>query len=389
MKNAASGFQSRLFVKVILGFLIILFVWMSVFLISNQAIMMRNFRVQLQQYEERNQGQGDGAGQNRAVPLREHMLPLFQRATASAIRIATIVSFVIAIVASLLLTRYLVGPVQDMYHAAKRIADGHYSERVKLPEALPVENYDEWQLFALQFNQMAKSLEDVETLRRELIGNVAHEMRTPLTTIKGYMEGLIDGVLEATPENYNKIFKEADRLQHLVADLQELSRVESNAIELDLQPVPVSKIIETNVERTRHIFDDRGISLSVEVPETLRPVLADEERVHQVMINLISNALRYTPEGGAVRLSAREEGDYVRFIVADNGIGIPREHLRHIFDRFYRVDKSRARESGGSGIGLTIAKHLVESHGGEILAESPGEGQGSTFSFTLPVSRLD
>jgi histidine kinase len=236
---------------------------------------------------------------------------------------------------------------------------------------------------------MAAQLEHIEATRRELIGTVAHELRTPLASIKGSMEGLIDGVLPAETSIFQRIYREADRLQRLVYDLQELSRVEAGAFDLNVKPVPVADLVESTVARLGYQFEEKGVVLETDISDYLPPVGADEDRIGQVMLNLVGNALQYTPAGGQVRISGRRQGAEVRVSVSDSGIGITTEHLALIFTRFYRVDKSRARAGGGSGIGLTIAKHLVEAHGGCIWAESPGPGQGSTFTFTLPVTARD
>jgi histidine kinase len=224
-------------------------------------------------------------------------------------------------------------------------------------------------------------------MRRRLIGDVTHELRTPLTAIKGSMEGLIDGVLPSSTETFEQIHQEADRLNRLVDDLQELSRVEARAYPLDLRPVDVASLVGTISKRLGFQFEDKGVTLTSSLPPSPMRVLADEDRIVQVLTNLAGNALQYTPSGGSVALSVQSVDDTVQFVVKDTGLGIPSEHLAHIFDRFYRVDKSRSRVRGGSGIGLTIARHLVEAHGGRIWAESKGEGQGSTFFFTLPASK--
>jgi signal transduction histidine kinase len=219
-----------------------------------------------------------------------------------------------------------------------------------------------------------------------LIGDVSHELRTPLTAIKGSMEALIDGVLPAEPETFEQIYQEADRLQRLVNDLQELSRVESGAFKLDLQPLFLADLLKTVTIRLDRQYAEKGVRLEIDIPSDLAEIMADADRLSQVLFNLVGNALQYTPAGGQVTVAVRRQGGEVQVSVKDTGIGIAAEHLPHVFDRFYRADLSRARVSGGSGIGLTIAKHLVEAHGGRIWAESLGEGKGSTFVFTLPVA---
>jgi histidine kinase len=242
---------------------------------------------------------------------------------------------------------------------------------------------DELAQLALSFNQMADRLDQTETMRRQLIGDVAHELRTPLTTIKGSMEGLMDGVLPPGEETYFRVHQEADRLERLIMDLQELSRVEANAVDLHFEQVNLERLVRATVDRLRRQFEDKNVAVEIDLPDSLPPVKADSDRIQQVLLNLVGNALQYTPEHGSVLITARLIGAEIEVTVRDTGIGISPEHLPHVFTRFYRVEKSRSRAGGGSGIGLTIAKHLVEDHGGRIWVESAGVGQGSTFHFTL------
>ncbi|MFT3890720.1 MAG: ATP-binding protein [Anaerolineales bacterium] len=272
--------------------------------------------------------------------------------------------------------------MQTLSIASQNIAEGHYDQRVQ------VDGSDEIAQLATSFNQMAVQLEQVESMRRQLIGDVTHELRTPLTSIKGYMEGLVDGVLHSTPETFDQIHREADRLSRLVDDLQELSRVEAKAYPLDLRSVTVSNLVQTTVKRLTPQATAKRITLRSNLPADLPPLLADEDRITQVLVNLAANAIQYTPEGGDVTISAVRVNDEVQISVKDTGIGIPPEHIGNLFTRFYRVDKSRSRQAGGgSGIGLTIARHLVEAHGGRIWAESQGEGMGSTFTFSLKIAK--
>jgi two-component system sensor histidine kinase BaeS len=287
----------------------------------------------------------------------------------------------VAILISLFFSRRILHPLRAMMQASQRIADGHYQERVTVGSA------DELGQLAARFNQMAEKLEQVEAMRRQLIGDVSHELRTPLTAIKGSMEGLMDGILPATDETYQQIHQEADRLNHLVDDLQELSRVEAGAYDLDLRLTQIVPLMETLAKRFRQQFKEKRVRLDLNLPADLPSVLADEHRILQVLTNLTGNALQYTPEGGTVAISAVRDNRTVRITIRDTGVGIAPRHLAHLFDRFYRVDKSRSRAAGGgSGIGLTIVKYLVEAHGGEISVESEGIGKGSAFLFTLPVA---
>jgi len=287
----------------------------------------------------------------------------------------------VALVVSFIFSRSILGPVSVMTNASQRIAEGHYDERV------PLRGDDELNQLAGSFNQMAEQLEQVESMRRQLIGDVAHELRTPLTAIKGSAEALMDGVLPASDETYLQIHAEAERLSHLVDDLQELSRVESRATQLTIHPADSTALIQTVTKRLQHQFDEKRVTLTSSLPHDPIMILADEDRIIQVLTNLIGNALQYTSENGAVTVSIERDKTEARISVRDTGFGIPADQLTHIFDRFYRVDKSRSRAHGGSGIGLTIAKHLVEAHGGKIWAESIGENKGSVFTFTLPLAK--
>jgi len=321
------------------------------------------------------QGNGPGRG------MMSDLFSSFQASFNEALLLALLAAGMVAILVSLLLSRGVVAPVRAITAASQRIADGHYTERVQAAVK------DELGQLAHSFNQMAEKLEQVEAMRRQLIGDVSHELRTPLTAIKGSMEGLMDGVLPATPETYHLIHQEADRLARLVDDLQELNRVEAGSYPLDIRSLAVSTLVKTTLKRLVAQAQAKRIELRSDIPGDLPPVLADQDRITQVLTNLLGNALQYTPERGQVTILSTQHGDEIHISVVDTGVGIPAEHLPHLFTRFYRVDKSRSRQAGGgSGIGLTIARHLVEAHGGRIWAESGGEGQGSSFSFTLKVA---
>ena len=328
----------------------------------------------------------------------------FMAAVNEILAVAALAALLAAALISSFVARRIVGPVRQMMHASRRMAAGDYHERVHVP------GEDELGALAQSFNQMAETLEQTEQRRLDLIGNVAHELRTPLTSIRGIMEGLVDGVLPAEPSAYMRVQREVSRLQRLVNDLQELSRAEAGQIAIAPRRVSPVELVHAVAERLRPQFEDKGVDLHIKVPSHLPQVWADPDRIIQVLINLLGNALHYTPPGSRVIVQCSVNSDQssvtsnqqenlliadhrslitdhcLLFTVRDSGIGIPPEHLPHIFERFYRVDKSRSRAGGGSGIGLTIARHLVEAHGGRIWAESAGAGQGSTFFFTLPLA---
>ncbi len=304
----------------------------------------------------------------------------FRGALAQGLVVAGIGAGIVAILASLFLTRRLIRPIDRLDAASRRIAEGHYGERVA------VEGDDELTGLAESFNAMAGVLETTEQRRLDLIGDVAHELRTPIATLRGYLEGLLDGVVPAEPETWARLDGEAARLQRLVGDLQELSRAEARQIPLDLQTLDPAGVLRAAVDRLADAYAQKQVGLSVSLGSPLPAVRADHGRAIQVLTNLLSNALRYTPEGGTVRVGAQARGDTVEIAVTDTGSGVAPEHLPHLFERFYRADPARSRAQGGSGIGLTISRALVEAMGGEISASSPGLGKGSTFRFTLPMA---
>ncbi len=322
---------------------------------------------------------------DQAEAMENDLFENFRRAVNESLAIAAGAAILSAVVVSLLISRQVTGPIRAVQTASQRIADGHYNERIPLPGINSPNDADELDQLAVSFNQMATHLEQMETMRRQLIGDVAHELRTPLTTIKGTVEGLMDGVLPREAETFQEIYREAGRMQRLVADLQELSRVEAHAYPLNIQPMALATLCATVSGQLAHQFAEKGVAVATNIPTDLPKIKADEDRINQVLTNLIGNALQYTPRGGHVTITAAHPGHEVQVTVKDDGIGIPTEDLPHIFDRFYRVDKSRSRVGGGSGIGLTIARHFVEAHRGRIRAESAGVGKGSIITFTLPV----
>jgi signal transduction histidine kinase len=301
----------------------------------------------------------------------------FRDATMQALLVATAAAVLSAALASFFVTGRIVGPLRRLASASRRLADGHYAERVSVP------GDDELGDLARSFNAMAGALEATERRRRELIGDVAHELRTPIATLEGYLEGLLDGVVEPGAPTWARLHGEAGRLRRLVDDLQELSRAEARQIPLVLRPTDPAEIARVAVDRLSPAFAEKGLELRAVVRPRLPRVQADPDRAIQVLSNLLSNALRYTPVPGRVELTVSPGGGAVEFSVCDSGVGIAADELSHVFERFYRVDKSRSRALGGSGIGLTIAKALAEGMGGQMRAASAGPGQGSTFTFAL------
>jgi signal transduction histidine kinase len=295
---------------------------------------------------------------------------------------AGVVATVAAALASLVVSRRFVEPLRYVLAATSRIASGRYGERV------PVRDADELGELSQRFNAMARALEEAERRRMEVISDVSHELRTPLSTIRGYVEGLAEGVVEPSEETWTLLYAEFERLGRLVDDLRRLSRAEAGRLDLSMAPMSPAEAVRLAVGGMLPLFDEKGVELKSAVSEDLPSVLADIDRVVQVLSNLLSNALRHTPDGGRVVVEAEAGGDEVTFEVTDTGTGIAPEHLERVFERFYRVDKSRSRGEarGGSGVGLAISRALVEAMGGRIRVESPGLGEGAIFAFTLPVS---
>lgn len=291
------------------------------------------------------------------------------------------VTFFFVVFLSVFVARHhIIRPIQEIKRASLRIAAGNY--HMRLPHYSSIEMTE----LASAFNEMAAILETTEQRRVELIGNVAHELRTPLSNIKATMEGLIDNVLEPEPAIFYSIQREVNRLQGLVQQLEMLSRAESGQIQLMPETVDLAQLVEETCARLRFQYADKDVALSCHCQASLPAAYVDRDRTVQILVNLLGNALQYTPAGGKVTLHAAYESPWIRVQVTDTGIGIPTDQLSRIFERFYRVDKSRARSTGGNGIGLTITKHLVLAHGGTIWAESDGTDRGATFTFTLPVA---
>jgi len=299
----------------------------------------------------------------------------------SALAVAAIAATLTSLATSLFVARRITVPLQQMKQASERISAGHYAERI---EIAPAHTTDELGQLASSINALAAALEQTERRRLEVFGNAAHELRTPIATLEGYLEGLLDGVIEPTPQTWAMLHTEAGRLRRLVDDLQELSRAEARQIPLSRQSVAPQRLVQDALNPLEGQFAEKGLELQIHVPENLPPVMADPTRVVQILMNVLVNALRYTPAPGRVEVSVSREGAAVAFRITDSGVGLTPDQLAHIFERFYRVDKSRSRAFGGSGIGLTIAQSLAQAMGGEIRAESPGLGRGSSFTLTLP-----
>ncbi|HEV8564086.1 MAG TPA: HAMP domain-containing sensor histidine kinase [Actinomycetota bacterium] len=270
--------------------------------------------------------------------------------------------------------RRTAGPVGDVMEAARRVAGGDYGARVD------VRGPGDIRRLATAFNEMAERLETNEERRRRLMADVAHELRTPMTVIRGHAEGALDGVYEPDRAHLSRIVEETDLMARLLDDLQTLSMAEAGVLNLHRERADVGSLVDDALSAMQVRADAAGISLVRAMPDDLPHVDVDPVRIGQVLSNLVSNAVRYTPAGGTVTLGAERTEDGVALSVADTGSGIPSEELPHIFDRF-----AKSSDSGGSGLGLAIAKQLVEAHGGTISAASE-PGHGTTMRVVLPLT---
>jgi len=274
-------------------------------------------------------------------------------------------------------TKRITQPLTQMEEITQKFAKGNLSERMS-PSEIPELNQ-----LAMSFNQMAGSLQDVEQKRRELISDLTHELRTPITVVRGYLEEMAEGRIAPSPDIYQQLTKETKRLERLVNNLQELSKVESGYLPIHPKPVNIRPLLESLVQRFSDQLLEDGPVLQLDCPEDVPPVFADIDRTEQILVNLLGNAVRYT-ERGTISVRVWSRGDRLWVAVSDTGIGISEADLPHVFERFWRADRSRSRHSGGTGIGLAITRRLVELQGGEISVTSE-LGQGSTFEFSLPL----
>ena len=305
---------------------------------------------------------------------------VFLAAVNRSVLVGALIAGLAAVAVTLALSSRILRPVERLTEAAQRMEKGDLTVRV------PVTSEDEIGQLAHAFNSMAGSLAQQERLRRNMVTDVAHELRTPLTNLRGYLEAARDGLLAPDGALVENLYEETMLLSRLVADLQELAQAEAGQLTLLRQPAHLAGIVEQAVTILRPQVNAKGLALSVNLPADLPPVDVDPERVGQVLRNLLNNAVAHTPKGGEITITARAADAEVAVSVHDTGTGIAPEHLPYVFDRFYRVDKSRARQTGGAGLGLAIAKQLVVAHGGSIKVES-APGPGTTFTFTLPVAQ--
>jgi histidine kinase len=315
---------------------------------------------------------GPELGDQASVDFESGILQGLGRAVFAAAVVSTIVALIVGIAAS----NRLIQPLEQIRSATRRLASGAYSERVEPPHEA------ELAALAEDVNTLASALEETEIRRLRLIAEVAHEIRTPLATIQGYMEGLVDGVFPPSNDIYLAVSRETSRLERLAADLAELSAIEEGNFPLDLKIHDLSQEVETVTESLRPQFAVKGVDLAVaDLPPM--SVRGDRDRISQILTNIVDNALSHTAEGGTVTLAGWTDGATVHLSVTDTGRGLTEEQMSAVFDRFYRADRS---VPGGAGIGLTIARSLARAHGGDLDVTSRGLGHGATFTLRLPAA---
>ena len=293
-----------------------------------------------------------------------------------AVLIAVLLVALTALLAAVLLSRHLVSPLRQLTRASNAMAGGDLSQRVV------IDTRDEIGDLGQAFNRMAGDLESAQIQRQQMTADIAHELRNPLSVVRGNLEAMLDGIYPADEEHLGPIYEETMLLQRLVEDLRVLSLADAGELPLVRTEVDLGDLLTRVADSARAVAEDKGVSLRLHVPAETVVIEGDVDRLRQVVGNLASNALRYTPQGGEVSLGLSRSNGQARILVSDNGQGIDAQDLPHIFDRFYRADAARARASGGSGLGLAIVRALVEAHGGTVSVEST-PGQGATFTVLL------
>lgn len=318
----------------------------------------------------------------RPVPPQHFFLGWLNRTLLLVAAVGGVLGILFGVVAS----RSLTAPFNRLAEAARAVGARDLSHRVE------VTGSDEVKEVARAFNDMAAALEEAETLRRNLVADVAHELRTPLSVLQGNLRAILDDVYSLDKSEIARLYDQTRLLGRLVNDLRDLARAEAGQLQLNLQATDLARLVQDTVATFGPVAEAEEVTLSVQIPADLPPVRADSARIAQVLHNLLANALRHTPAGGTISLRAGHAevpeggGAHLWLAVQDTGEGIPPEHLPHLFDRFYRADSARSRAAGGAGLGLAIVRAIVEAHGGQVSAASDGvPGQGSTFTVRLPL----
>lgn len=293
---------------------------------------------------------------------------------------ATLVGFIFAVILATLISRTIAKPLQRVARAATDVANGDYGVHV------PVSGPPEVQQVAESFNQMTAEVRAAHTAQRDFLGNVSHDLKTPLTSIQGYSQAIIDGAAKDPKDAAQIIFEEAGRLNRMVIELTDLVRLEAGRLSMKSEAIDMAQLTDAVVQSLSVVAEKQGIKLESHT-QTMPHIAGDGDRLAQVLTNLISNALKFTPEGGKVQVVAQFKNQGVSVIVRDTGIGIPPDDLPRVFERFYQVDKARG-PARGTGLGLAITQEIIEAHGGTITVHSEGHNRGTTFRIWLPSPQM-
>jgi signal transduction histidine kinase len=324
---------------------------------------------------------GEGNGMPMANMTATSVRSAFLFSLTTALIVGVLASVIAAGFLAAAVTRRLLRPLDAVRNATKQIAAGRYGGRVPLPSE------PELAALATDVNTLAQALADTESRRTRLLGEVAHEMRTPLTVLDGYVEGLIDGVFAASPGTFASLSEELRRLHRLSDDLSSLSRAQEQRLELHPVDADLADLARRAAARLSPQFEDSDVTLIIKA-DTAMPVHVDPDRITQVLSNLLGNAMHATPAGGTVTITARGADGRGEVVLTDTGVGLAEEDLERVFERFYRVP-GQSRRSAGSGIGLTIAREIARGHGGDVTASSAGREQGASFAVILPLRVVD
>ena len=285
---------------------------------------------------------------------------------------------VLAIGGGIFLSRRMTAPLDELAGGAAAFGKGDFAHRVTPAGST------ELVALATSFNQMAADLEEAEVLRSNLLADVAHELRTPLTVLQGNLRAMLDDVYPLDKTEVARLYDQTRHLNRLVDDLHVLAQAEARQLPLHLEPIDANQLVQSTAELYEALLETRGITLGVILPDIPSMIRADRARITQVLQNLLTNALRHTPPGGTINVKVGQASAAVQIAIGDNGDGIEAEHLPYVFNRFYRTDRARDRDSGGAGLGLALVQAIVESHGGQASVTSAGRGHGSTFTILLP-----
>lgn len=304
--------------------------------------------------------------------MRNSVLNFFAKAVLAAVIISAIMMYIFS--------RRLTKPLVEMKHAAKVIASGDFKKRIN------VKSNDEIGALASSFNQMVSSLENLEEMRRSFIANVSHELRTPMTSIRGFIEGILDGTIPPGRQNYylNIVKEETNRLSNLVNDLLDLARMESGELKLNFEPFDINESLRKCIIKLESLISQKGLEVEPYFEEEEIIVSADKDSIDRVIINLLHNAIKFTPNGGVIRIYSSKKGSKAEITIEDTGIGIEPWELSMIWDRFYKSDKSRSKDRSGTGLGLAIVKNIIHEHGQNIEVYSRVK-EGTRFTFTLDL----